>query len=57
MVYYKLIKAIIDILKFEKVIKDVVVKYYGFLDLIITNKTSFFILNFWSLICYFLDIK
>ena len=37
MVYYKLFKVNIDILGFVKVIINKVIKYYGFLNLMIIN--------------------
>ena len=57
MVYYKPVKITINAPKLGKVIINVVVYHYSLLNLIITNKGFFFILKFWSLLCYFLSIK
>ena len=46
-VYYKLIKIIINILDFIKVIINVIIKYYNLLNLIVINQRFFFILKFW----------
>ena len=37
MVYYKLIKVIINLLILAKVILDIIIRYYNFLDSIISN--------------------
>ena len=57
MIYYKLVKIIINILSLTKVIIDVIIRYYGLLDSIINNTGLLFISNFWLLLYYFLDIK
>ena len=57
MVYYKLVKVTINISGLTKVIIDVVVRHHDFPDSIVTNQESLFISKFWSLLCYFLDIK
>ena len=57
MVYYEPVKVIIDAPGLAEVIIDMVVRYYGLLDSIVTNQRSFFTLKFWSLLCYFLGIK
>ena len=57
MVYYKPVKITIDALGLAEVIIDVVVRHHGLQDLIVTNKSSFFTSKFWSLLCYFFDIK
>ena len=57
MVDYKLVKITIDILGLVKVMIDVVVHYYDFLDSNVTDKSLFFTLKFWSLFCYFFGIK
>lgn len=41
--YYKLGKVIINAPRLAKVIQNVVIQYYNFSDLIITNKNLFFI--------------
>ena len=57
MVYYKLIKIIINILSFIKIIINIVIKYYNFLNLIIINKSLLFTSKFWLLLYDFFDIK
>ena len=57
MVHYKPIKVIINILAFAEIIIDVVIRYYGLLDSIVTNGELFFTSKFWLLLCYFLGIK
>lgn len=49
-VYYKSVKIIINIPTHAKVIIDVVVKYYGLLNLIIIDKNLLFISKFWLLL-------
>ena len=46
MVYYKLVKIIINTLGFAKIIINITVRYYGFFDLIIINQKLLFILKF-----------
>ena len=57
MVYYKLVKVIINTPGLAEIIIDVVVKHYGLSDLIVSNQSSVFTFKFWSLLCYFLGIK
>ena len=57
MVHYKPVKVTIDASSLAEVIIDVVVKNYGLPDSIDTNRGSLFTSRFWSLLCYFLDIK
>ena len=49
-VYYKLIKIIINSSRLAKVIFDIVVHYYGFFNLIVTDKSLFFTFKFWLLL-------
>ena len=56
-VHYEPVKVTIDALGLAKVIIDVVVRYYGLPDLIISNRGAIFMSKFWSSLCYFLDIK
>lgn len=56
-IYYKLVKFIIDVLGLLKVIIDIVVSYHSLLNLIVNNFNSVLILKFESLLCYFLNIK
>lgn len=57
LVHYELIKVTINTLELAKVILDMGIQYHDMADLIITNKNSLYITKFWSLICYFFDIK
>ena len=57
MVHYKPVKVIIDAPGFAEIIINVVVRYHRLPDLIVTNRKSLFILKFWSLLYYFLNIK
>ena len=57
MIYYKLVKISINVAGLVEVIIDMVVCHHGFSDSIVTNRSSLFILNIWSLLCYFLRIK
>ena len=57
MVYYKPVKIILDVRGLAKVIIGVVIRQHGLLNSINTDRGSFFILKFWSLLCYFLGIK
>lgn len=47
MIYYELIKTIINALRLVGVIIDVVIHYYGFLDLIMTKLGSHFTSKIW----------
>ena len=55
--HYKPFKVTIDVSGLAEVILDVVVRYYNLLDSIVSDKGSLFISKFWSLLCYFFDIK
>ena len=57
MVYYILIKVIIDTPGLAEVIIDVVVRYHGIPKSIVINQGLLFISKFWSSLCYFLGIK
>ena len=57
MVHYESVKILIDAPGLAKVIIDVVIWHHGLFDFIITDWGSLFMLKFWSLLCYFLDIK
>ena len=57
MVYYKPVMVNINTLDLAEVIIDVVVRYYGLLNSIVTNRRLLFTSKFWSLLCYFLGIK
>ena len=57
MVYYKLVKVTINTSGLAKVIIDMVMRYYGLPDSIVTDWESLFTSKFWSLLYYFLSIK
>ena len=57
MVYYKPVMVTINALGLTEVIIDVVVRYHGLSNSIVTDQGSIFISKFWSLLCYFLGIK
>ena len=57
MVYYEPVKITIDATGLAEVLIDVVVRYHGLPDSIITDWGSLFTSKFWSLLCYFLRIK
>ena len=57
MVHYEPVKITIDAPGLAKVIIDVVVRYHGLSDSIITDWGSLFTSKFWSSLCYFLGIK
>lgn len=57
MIYHEPIKIIINILRLAKVVSNMVVQYYGFLNLIISDKNWLFILKFYLLLYYFFKIK
>ena len=50
MVHYKSVKVTIDASRLAKVMLDVVVWYHGLSDSIVTDRGSFFIAKFWSLL-------
>ena len=57
MVHYKSVKVTIDAPGLAEVIINVVMRHHGLLDSIVTDQGSLFTSKFWSLLCYFLDIK
>ena len=50
------VKININALGLEKIIINIVIWYYSFLNLIIMDKSFLFILNFGLLLCYFFNI-
>ena len=56
-VHYKVVKTIINVSRLAEVIINVVVRCYGLLKLIISDCSSLLTSKFWSLLCYFLNIK
>ena len=57
MVYYESVKVIINFSSLIKIIIHIIVRHYGFSDLIVTNRRLLFISKFWLLLYYFLSIK
>ncbi len=57
MVYYKSVKVTIDALGLAKVIINVVVRHHGIPISIVTDQELLFTSNFWSSLCYFLEIR
>ena len=57
MMHYEPVKITINAPGLAKVIIDVVVRYYGLPDSIITDQGFLFMLKFWSFMYYFLGIK
>ena len=57
MVNHEPVKVTIDAPGLVKVIFNVVVWYYSLPNSIMTDRGSLFTSKFWSLLCYFLDIK
>ena len=57
MVHYEPVKVIINALGLAEVILDVVVRYHGLPDSIVSDRGSLFTSKFWSSLCYFLIIK
>ena len=57
MVHYKPFKLTINAPGLAEVIIDVVVWHHSFSNSIVSDRGSVFTLKFWSLLCYFLDIK
>ena len=57
MVYYKSMQMIISILVLAKGIFNIIVRYYGLPDSIVSNCDSVFTFKFWSSLCYFLSIE
>ena len=57
MVHYKLFKIIINAPGLGEAILSVVVWHYSLSDLIMSDKNLLFPSKFWSLLCYFLNIK
>ena len=57
MVHYKQVKVTIDTPELVEVIINMVVQHHGLPDFIIRDCGAIFIFKFWSLFCYFLNIK
>ena len=57
MVHYEPVKVTINAPGLAEVIIDVVVRYHGLPDSIISDWGAIFTSKFWSSLCYFLGIK
>ena len=57
MVHYKPVKITINASGLAEVILDVVVRYHGLPNSIVSDISSLFTSKFWSSLCYFLGIK
>ena len=57
MVHYEPVKITIDAPGLAEVIIDIVVRHHGLPNSIMTDRGFLFTSKFWSLLCYFLDIK
>ena len=57
MVHYEPVKVTIDAPRLAEVIIDVVIRHHGLPNSIISDRGAIFTSKFWSLRCYFLDIK
>ena len=57
MVHYEPVKVTIDAPGLAEIIIDVVVRYHGLSDSIVSDRGSVFTSKFWSSLCYFLGIK
>ena len=57
MVYYELLKVIINAPGLAKVILEVIVWHYSFPNSIVSDKDLLFTFKFWSSLSYFLGIK
>ena len=56
-IYYKLVKIVIDALRLAEMIIIIVIQYHGFPNSIISNRRAIFIFKFWFLLYYFFNIK
>ncbi len=57
MVYYEPVKVTINAPGLAEVIIDIVVRHHKVPESIVIDRGSLFTSKFWSLLCYFLDIK
>ena len=57
MIHYKVIKTTIDISGLAEVIINVMIRYYGLSDEIISDRSLLSIFGCWFLLYQFLDIK
>lgn len=57
MVYYKLVKVIINTARLAEVIINMVVQHYSLSDFIISDYRAIFTSKFWFLLCYLFGKK
>ena len=57
MVYYEPVQTTITTPALAEVILNIIVRHYGLLDSIVSDRGSVFMSIFWSSLCYFLSIK
>lgn len=57
MIYYKLVKSIIDIANPVEIIINVILRHHGFLKSIVSDHNSLFTRTFGILLYYFFGIK
>ena len=57
MVHYEPVQTTITAHAMAEVILNIVVRYHGLPDPIVSNRGSVFTSKFWSSLCYFLSIK
>ena len=57
MVYYEPVQTTITTPALAEVILNIIVRHYGLLDSIVSDRGSVFMSMFWSSLCYFLSIK
>lgn len=57
MINYKLVKTTINVVKIAKVIKNIVIRCYYFLNFIWDNKNAIFISKFSLILFYFMSLK
>ena len=56
-VFYKLVKVTINTLRLAEIIINVLMRYHGFPNLIVTAQSLLLVSKFWLLLSYFLSIK
>ena len=57
MSHYIAVNKTLDAKQFAQVLIENLMRYYGLSDLIITDRESLFISQFWSSLAYFLGVK
>lgn len=57
MVYYEPVKTTIDVADLAEIIINIIIRYHGLPELIISDWGLLLTLKFWFLLYYFLNIK